>query len=496
MGFSFEDVVAAVATSIIGPSAALAIDGHTASHEAAAKRGRMDDDASSRWTPDRAIVNDEYTRLSNDFDGMPAPKEVQPEAFETWSHRDIFDALNGADGGPGVSASDVNAGADAWRRLTAAVDDSITEYDATIQRVVGEMWSGQAANAAVDGVREYASRAQQLPTAFQMVANGIDLMEGYLSQSKMSIPEPEELNGFDEVVGHVPGNGVFKMAKHRANEAEAAAQQVMTNIYQPGSVTVDSQTPILPVAKNTIGLGDLGQGSRGTIGPEPGNTGNDPGAMNIENPTSSQTGHSPTGTDTPWDPGEQSTDPASVTMAATPQTTAQSATTPGIGSPGGAGSGVPGSGASGMGGLGSAVPGTGAGGSGTAGPGRNIPSPRGSGTSTGPGAGARGAGTGMRAMPGTGAGGSGAGGPGRSVSGPRGGGVLAGPGAGSPAAAARGTGAGMGGMPGMAGGAPGRGGGKDDEVERTTPDYLIQERETELIGELPKVLPPGGAIGE
>ncbi|MGW0246722.1 hypothetical protein ACWDYH_08790 [Nocardia goodfellowii] len=41
-----------------------------------------------------------------------------------------------------------------------------------------------------------------------------------------------------------------------------------------------------------------------------------------------------------------------------------------------------------------------------------------------------------------------------------------------------------------------RGGGQgDDDGEHKIPDYLIQDRETELLGEQPRVLPAGGVIG-
>lgn len=52
----------------------------------------------------------------------------------------------------------------------------------------------------------------------------------------------------------------------------------------------------------------------------------------------------------------------------------------------------------------------------------------------------------------------------------------------------------MGGMP-MGGGAGQRGGGKDEESNRSTPDYLInQENTDELLGEAPRTI-PGGVIG-
>ncbi|MFC6014483.1 PPE domain-containing protein [Nocardia lasii] len=457
MGWSWQETVGLI--PIAGTYLAGGIGGHRESHEAATERGRLGDGASNQWSPDRSIINNEYQRLGADFTGTVAGRVVEPEGFGSWPHWKIYAYLNGAEGEPGVSAADINAGADAWRRLTTTVDDLVTTYDATISRVIGEMWSGQAANAAVDGVREYATQAKQLPVAFQLVANGIDLMEGYLAQAKMAIPEPEELNTWDHLAAMIPGNGLLKGDRHQYNEAEAAAQQIMTTLYSPGSVQVDGQTPVLPVAKNTFGgLGD-GDPNGGSPGTNPQGNGGSPGAPTNPATTTDPTATNPAaGEPESVDPSAQNpadTDPDTDTdtddttpSATTPETTP---TTP-AGTPTG---GAPGSGAPGTGGPGSGSPSGGA-----------------------PGAGAPGAGSPVAGavQPGT---------PGAGVAG----------GAGNSAAAARGANSGMRGMPGMMGGGGGRGQGGDDETERKTPDYLIHERESELIGNLPPVLPPGGVIG-
>ncbi|MFC4373096.1 hypothetical protein ACFO5K_03185 [Nocardia halotolerans] len=458
MGWGWQEAVGFI--PILGAFAGEGIGGHRESHEAASERGRMGAGASDQWSPDRTIIGDEYQRLNGGFTGTftdaPAGRVVQPEGFGAWPHERIYNALNGTDGEPGVSAADINAGADAWRRLTTKVDDLITTYDATIARVVGDMWSGQSANAAVEGVREYATQARQLPTSFQLVANGIDLMEGYLAQVKMAIPEPEELSTWDEIAGHIPGNGLVKGDKHQANEAEAAAQELMTNFYSPGSVQVDGQTPILPVAKNTLGAlgdGDGNGGGPGTNTDRPGGgaTGGstDPGTATdptSEDPSAGEPEATEPATQEPADTGDDTTS-ASAVPETTPTTPAGTpATTPTGGAP--TGLGAPGAGSPSAGAPGSGLPGTGSPVAGIAQPGK-----LGAGLAVGAGN--------------------------------------------SAAAAARGAGAnsGMRGMPGMMGGAGGRGGGTDDESERTTPDYLIHERESELIGHLPAALPPGGVIG-
>ncbi|WP_280430509.1 hypothetical protein [Nocardia brasiliensis] len=44
-------------------------------------------------------------------------------------------------------------------------------------------------------------------------------------------------------------------------------------------------------------------------------------------------------------------------------------------------------------------------------------------------------------------------------------------------------------------GAPGARGKGDEDDEHKTPDYLIYDRGSELLGTQPPALPPGGVIG-
>ncbi|WP_316573527.1 hypothetical protein [Nocardia canadensis] len=413
---------------------------------------RLDQDGREKWEGDRTIISSEWARLSADS-GLTMDKAsvTDPEQFSTWSHLKIWEALNGKDGAAGVDATEVNAGADGWRRLTTGTETAVNTYRTNFERVLSEKWSGQSGNAAIDAVKSYTTDAAKLHTAFQMVANGIDHMEGLLGQAKIAIPKPENVSSFDEFISHIPGNGVVKAAKHRATEAEEDARLFMIGTYQPGSIVVDKQTPVLPLpVNNTENPGDgdpkTRNGNDGTTNGTTNNNGTTPGtdpAGTQENPGTT----SPQTTDTGDDQNDDGTDDSSDDDSTSPSSTDPSATTPATTTPGTGQPTTPGD--------------TKTGGS----PGGGSP---GSGVSTGAG------------VPGAG----------RSVSGTPGGAAS-----GARAATAGTAGArGMSGMPGMMGG--GRGGnGKDDENEHTSPDYLIQDRESELIGQLPPTLPPGGVIG-
>ncbi|MGW5386002.1 hypothetical protein [Nocardia sp. NPDC003963] len=436
-------IVAAVAT------VDAAVDEVTGNYdESDDNRNRASDAAGTaeqEWSGDRSHINSELARVSEDFDGEYAPATATKEAFKTWTHQQIWEALNGNSEHPAVASADINAGADGWRRLTGDLSAALDTFGKNVDTVINEKWGGQSANAAVEGTRTFTTEARKLVKSFEMVANGIDLMQGYLAQAKMSIVPPVEVSGFDDFVGHIPGNGVVKAAKHRANEAQAQAQDLMIEFYQPGVTAVDTKTPVLPVTKSPV---QEGPGTQPPVGP--GGTRNPVGT----DPSSTDpTGTNPAGT-TPQDtatPGQE-----------TPQ---DSATTP-------AGTETPAS----------TTPAT------TTTPANTVPleEPVGRPNTTTPGSPS---GAPMVTTPG---GQQPAGTPGRTVSGAPGSpNQTPGPAtrSGSPAATR-----GMSGMPGAMGAGGQRGRGEDDD-EHKTPDYLVQDRASELLGEQPRVLPPGGVIG-
>ncbi|WP_280505267.1 PPE domain-containing protein [Nocardia farcinica] len=447
---------------VVGAYAAAAalngIVGHFLSDRNNDRDQSLQSDAAQTWQGDRQHIQNEYNELSSQYSVTAPPAITSPEAFDTWSHEDIWKALNGdGENGP-VDQATINAGADGWRKLVEQANTAIAVFGTGVQEVVDAGWNGRSGSAAREATQAYVTEFATLAVSFQQVANGIDLIQGYLDQAKLSVPPPENVNFLDEFLGHIPGNGVLKLGKHRANEAEARAQEVM-KAYQAGAIEVDNQTPVLPEPKSPVhspgsdqpdskrptgGGGPSGTGGAGPYTPDSGDPAqtedpNAPGDGTTEDPaaTDDPSAQNPS-TGDPWsDP--TSTDPAATNPASTipssnlPSGLNDPSSRPSYGTPG---SGYPGAGTP-------STPGS------TPSPGAGIP------------------GVGSTAQP-------------------------AGSGTGTSRTAA---GTGRMGMPGM-GGMAGRGGnGKDDESEHKIPDYLVQDRATELLGEQPRVLPPGGVIG-
>lgn len=438
-------IVAAVA------SADATVDEVTGNYdESDGNRNRASDAAGAaeqEWSGDRTHINNELARVSQGFDGEYAPATATKEAFKTWTHQQIWEALNGSSQHPAVASGDINAGADGWRRSTEDLFLALDGFGKGVESDIANLWGGQAANAAIEGTRTFTADAQKLVRSFEMVANGIDLMQGYLAQAKMSIVPPVEVSGFDEFVGHIPGNGVVKAAKHRANEAQAQAQDLMIEFYQPGVTAVDTKTPVLPVTKSPVGAGP---GTQQPVGP--GGTQN-PAGTTPDGTNPAETNPPGANPQDPAAPGQETPHGTGPAGTETPASTTPSTTTT---------------------------------------PANTVPleEPVGRPSTTTPGAPSTTSGAPMVAAPG---GQQPPGAPGRTVSGSPGNpNQTGGPAArgGSPAAATRG----MSGMPGMMGAGGQRGRGEDDD-DHKIPDYLVQDRSTELLGDQPRVLPPGGVIG-
>ncbi|MBF6186454.1 MULTISPECIES: hypothetical protein [Nocardia] len=455
------DIVKAALAGMGQPVLAWGVDGHQRSAENNARDESLREDGAKFWEGDRQHIQNEWGQLSSQYNN-PAPQAItNPESFETWTHQQIWEALNGKGDQRGVEQAEINAGADGWRRLCEQATLAIDTFENGVEEDIERLWKGRASNAAMDATLSYAKDFRQLTVGFQQVANGIDLIQGYLDQAKRSVAPPEEVSWVDEFLGHIPGNGVLKLGQHRANEATAHAQEVM-KVYQQGAETVDKQTPILPEPTNPVSNpgtppggggsgtpgGNPGAGTPGTnpAGTNPSGNPNTPAAQDPSSRNDPTAGDDPAD-DSPYEDPQGTNPQSSEPQSTVPQSTVPSAAPPGssLSDP----SGRPNSSTPSLGSPGLGAPGLGSPGA-TPSPGSSVPGAK-TAQPTGLGAAATRAATGA---------------------------------------------AGRAGMPGM--GAMGAGAGRrgdEDESEHKIPDYLVQDRTTELLGEQPRVLPPGGVIG-
>ncbi|WP_378737770.1 hypothetical protein [Nocardia brasiliensis] len=402
-------------------------------------------DEKAKWDQDRGYVNNEWSGLlteygSDRFDGR-AIKTQDP--FETMSHQAIYDALQG------VKPDEINTKADGWRRLSEDARTAVAEFATGVNQSITEHWNGKSGKSAIDATREFSTAFTKLAASFQMVGHGLDLTQAHLAQAKGSVGKPDNYTIGDKIIDALPGQNIIKGPTHRAQEAESEARLVMTQYYRPGVNEVDGITPILPEPTSTVDKNNSGDpvsnpssnqpSSPASVNPagSPDTTDKNPqGDKNkVDNPQSTQPASTDQNTtsDKPTGTTPASTTPAGTTSTDDPSKS-RTPSTP-TNTPSTTSPGAP-----------SGVPGTP---SSTPGPGKSVPAKPATPTP------ATSAATAAR--------------------------VAA---AGRPGAA---------GFPGMgAGAARGKG---DEDGEHKTPDYLVYDRGSDLLGTQPPALPPGGVIG-
>lgn len=363
-----------------------------------------------------------------------------PAAHSHAEIKEIFDAMD---------PSEATYARDDYAAIATAWEETVTVFAARIRRSSESAWSGPAAETARQAIADYAADATNLTPALWGLAYRVDNMVAAVLSTKNGMPEVVD----DPQSWWVPGD--WFDGDGGASAAEQGAQQHMAANYVSPAVSVDAQLPVLPQPRDPVAVDDGGAPggiTTGDNGTSPAGTSPGPGTPGAETPGEEQPGEQqPAGEDTaPGDTQQAATENAGTTPQSTvPSTTDSPAVTPAsttTGTP----PGYPGSPGSPAGTPGPGTPGSGTPGTGAPGPGQTVagsPAPAGAPATT--------AGT-------------------RTTSG-------------SPAV--------RGGMPMM--GAPGaaRGGSGDDDRDRQTPDYLINEENTrELLGAEPPTI-PGGVLG-
>lgn len=362
----------------------------------------------------------------------------------------------------GMDPTEANAAKDQYAAIAKDWDDTVTVFAARIRRSSESAWDGPAAQAARQAISDYATDALNLTPALNALSSRVSEMVNAVLETKKNMPEYSDdpqspLNPGDWFDGDHEG------------DLEREAQNLVRTSYTDAARITDKLIPSLPQPRDPVALGDVppgewkkggdgggdGSGGGGNGGGDTGggiggddNGGGDTGEEvqpGTEEQTEDETTEDSTTDDTTT---PSSTDPTSTTPASTvPSSSTPSSTTPASSTSGlpGSGGGFPGAGGSG-------------GSSGSSGlPGSGIPA-------------------------------------GRSLAGnPMVTGVPAAAGAGGSGAA--GSGAGRSGMPMMGAPGAGRGNGGENESDRKTPDYLVNEENArELLGDEPRTI-PGGVLG-
>lgn len=381
--------------------------------------------------------------------GLDPAYITQMEAFEGVPHAEIH--ANAQAMMPG----NMHHVADEWVDIGQGLDTRILALFIKINKTIADGIEGKTADAASAAAKKFIDQATDVREVVESVGRRIKAAAYAAETVKRSVPPvPTRVAGAPvegATIGTVPLSGLpvpTDDATFQAllDEEHQTAVTVMNTIYKPAYKPAGDDVPTF-VAPDTPGDGWDG-GVPGTGGPNGAGTPNESGVPGAENNSEEDPGaNSETGSEDQQTTtaGQETSDSGTSTSPSTdtPETTDKPSTST-------TAAGVP---------------------TGTSpGPGTTTGAP-GSGITTGTPPGPQGT-TGVPP------------GPGRSIPG-----VL--PNVGNPAVAAALSGAparaGVGGMPGMM--PPGAGRKDDSESEHKIPDYLIRQREEELLGERPPTVP-------
>lgn len=374
------------------------------------------------------------------------------EHWDHLGHADIYKMVNS------IKPDLMHGHAKAWLDVASALGGGLFGLNISIQKELSDGFHGQFAGAAAEAAKKFVQQATDIQEVITAVGARIHAAAYGAEAAKLAVPSPDGSSLpvvadpaalFQNLGAAAPGPAI----QNGANKDELRQQAIdaMRNNYDPTYRPAGDGVPtFVPVdAPGGVGPSNPNNG--------PFNSGT--GVNSSGNPTGTNSPGGETDSGGVGDKAEdaaQQTDPAGTSQSGqdSSRTGSQSTSNPAASSSAGGDTRPSGLGSTTAAGYGGGGPGSGFGSSGTYG----------------------------------GAGGAQSGGPGRSIPGVAG--------VGNPAAAAA-LGArpgqpGLGGMPGM----PGLGGaGKKDESEREhkTPDYLVMDREEELLGPRERTLP--GAIG-
>ncbi|GGF98388.1 hypothetical protein GCM10007304_10500 [Rhodococcoides trifolii] len=181
------------------------------------------------------------------------PQVVQPEAFDAYSHEEIFFHVQNLQPGEVLSSAKMWRGA--HEQFSAVVDGLWAQIDP----ILNTEWTGAAAAGAKAAVRQYADQSHRLVEILDVVANKLEESYTGFEQTKLQVPPPQSftftdfarmMTGFPYAL---PGNVVA--ARAEAEERRHEAVQVMNTVYSPVVVQSDTGVPQLPPPFDPTGSG-------------------------------------------------------------------------------------------------------------------------------------------------------------------------------------------------------------------------------------------------
>jgi WXG100 family type VII secretion target len=181
------------------------------------------------------------------------PPVVRPEAFDAYTHEEIFFHVQN------LQPGDVLSSAQMWRGAHEQLTSVVDALWAQINPILNTEWTGAAASGAKAAVRQYADESHRLVEILNVVANKLEESYTGFEQTKLQVPPPQSFT-FTDYARMATGFplatvGNLVAAKAEADASHQQAVQVMNTVYSPVVVQSDTGVPQLPPPFDPTGSG-------------------------------------------------------------------------------------------------------------------------------------------------------------------------------------------------------------------------------------------------
>ncbi|MET7773491.1 hypothetical protein [Nocardia sp. NPDC005366] len=250
---------------------------------------------------------------------------TNPENAQSFSHAEIKQASEH------MNPEELAGAFDTWTTIAAAVTTAGQQFESALRKAVDQRWEGAAAEAAVSGILQYATRVGELGDSLDRQSAPLEAAGNAAARFKAAIPD-------------VPDGSNGSTAPEVRNAQEEQARDDMVTYYIQPYVATAPVIPTLPAPTSPITAGS------GTTGTVPGGAVPPGGNSSHAIPGGTVTPENSGDTATPKDSGESATPgnsegtgtPGNPGSAATPGNSGGTATPADSGTPGGSsGGGTP-----------------------------------------------------------------------------------------------------------------------------------------------------------
>ncbi|MBF6124320.1 hypothetical protein [Nocardia brasiliensis] len=242
---------------------------------------------------------------------------TNPENAQSFTHAEIKQAADE------MNPDGVSSAVDAWSKMATAVTNAGHQFETAIKKAIEQHWEGAAAEQAVRGIRDYATRVGEFGESLHAQSTPLSQASGAAAKFKASVPP-------------VVDTSTNPRGPELRNAGEEQARDDMTTHYiQPYGTTAPAiptlPPPINPVSAPLPSTG-TGTGSDTGTGPAKTSDGSTGSSTSGSGTSSENSGDAEPGrAEQPTEPGsgeaQPSTEPAATQAGSSGQPT-DTATTP------------------------------------------------------------------------------------------------------------------------------------------------------------------------